>query len=111
MTSNIDSHLIGIVCTVILGFILIYGFYNGDRVVIKEFAIASSKIDQELKFAFISDSHLGSNSEMHLIKIKESLDRADFEFVVIGGDFIDSHSYDLDTLNILKNLNLSLIHI
>ena len=111
VTSNIDSHLIGIVCTVILGFILIYGSYNGDRVVIKEFAIASSKIDQELKFAFISDTHLGSNSEMHLIKIKESLDRADFEFVVIGGDFIDSHSYDLDTLNILKNLNRPILFI
>ncbi len=102
--SKIDSHFIGMACTIILGIILIFGSYNGNRVVLKEFALASSKIDQEIQFVFISDTHLGSNSEKHFFKIKELLDRTDFEFVVIGGDFLDSSSYRLETLNILNNL-------
>ena len=104
MTSNIDSHFIGIACTIILSLILIYGYYNCNRVFLKEFAIPSSKIDQEIQFVFISDTHLGSNSEKHLIKIKELLDRTDFEFLVIGGDFFDSSSYRLETLNLIKHL-------
>ena len=60
---------------------------------------------------FISDTHLGSNSKKHLKKILIKIKNLEFDLLLIGGDFIDSSSFDLDDLDILKNINKPILFI
>ena len=109
--SNLDSQLIGLTCIGLLIVVSAYGVYNGSRVVLREFEITSKKVGQEVLLAFLSDTHLGSNSEKHLRKIKKMLMDVDFDFLIIGGDFIDSGSYDLETLNTFRDLDKPILYI
>ena len=60
---------------------------------------------------FISDTHLGSNSKKHLEKILLKIKDLEFDLLLIGGDFIDSSSFDLDDLEILKNIKKPILFI
>ena len=54
---------------------------------------------------FISDIHLGTNNKKHLVKIIKKINKLNFDFLLIGGDLIDSSSFDFKDLNILKEIN------
>lgn len=60
---------------------------------------------------FISDTHLGSNSKKHLEKILIKIEDLQFDLLLISRDFIDSSSFDLDDLDILKNINKPILFI
>ena len=55
-------------------------------------------------FIFISDIHLGSNSERHLLKNNNEIKKYKIDFILIGGDLIDSSSASIESLKHFKNL-------
>ena len=88
----IDSQIIGIVALVIILLLSLISFYYGNKVYLKKIDLTSHKIKDNVSFVFISDIHLGSNSERHLLKIINEINRCEIDFLLIGGDLIDSSS-------------------
>ena len=82
-----------------------YGSYNARTINIKEIDIKSSSIKKNHQILFISDVHLGTNNKKHLVKIIKKINKLNFDFLLIGGDLIDSSSFDFKDLNILKEIN------
>jgi len=78
---------------------------------LKSIKIISSKVDEQIRLVFISDTHLGSNPKKHLEKILLKIKNLEFNFLLIGGDFIDSSSFNLDDLNILKNIKKPILFV
>ena len=95
---------------VIVGFpillvsIILYGFFNATKLVPIFINIKSKKVNKPYHFAFISDVHLGSQSTTHLIKILDLIKQQPVDALLIGGDLIDSCSFNIDDLNVLKKL-------
>ena len=99
----IESHNIGIVCILIILILTLLSFYNGSKINIKKLNIYSSKLKKPLKLIFLSDIHLGTNTIKHLEKIYNKIIKLEFDFILVGGDLIDSSSFELKDLKILKN--------
>ena len=96
--------VLGVICFLSIILITVYSFIIGRCINLKSIKILSSKVDEQIRLMFISDTHLGSNSKKHLEKILLKIKDLEFDFLLIGGDFIDSSSFDLDDLEILKNI-------
>lgn len=99
-----ESNHVGLVS---LGFIIgltLFSFVNARNIKIKKIQITSNKINQEVKLIFLSDMHLGTNSGKYLENICIKMKELNFEFLLIGGDLIDSSKFKLDNLKILKKL-------
>ena len=97
--------VLGVICFLSIIIITVYSLINGRLINLKSIKILSSKVDDQIRLMFISDTHLGSNSKKHLEKILLKIKDLKFDLLLIGGDFIDSSSFNLDELDILKNLN------
>jgi predicted MPP superfamily phosphohydrolase len=108
---SITSHVLGAFCFLSIIIITIYSLINGRFINLKIINIISSKVDEQIRLIFISDTHLGSNSKKHLEKILIKIKDLEFDLFLIGGDFIDSSSFDLDDLDILKNINKPILFI
>ena len=67
--------------------------------------ISSKKIHNKSEFIFISDVHLGTNSISHLKKILKKCKNLKYNFILIGGDLIDSSAFDLSNLSVLNQIN------
>ena len=78
---------------------------NARYINIKNINLISKKIKQNYKFIFISDIHLGSNSINHLKLILKKINNLDYDFLLIGGDLIDSSSFNLEKLSILNEID------
>ncbi len=98
------SYQIGIFSLLSILILSLISFYYGNKVFSKEINISTNKIKENKSFIFISDIHLGSNSEKYLLKILKNITKYKFDFVLIGGDLIDSSSFQLNTLRHFKNL-------
>jgi len=96
--------VLGVICFFLIFIITVYSLINGRLINLKSIKILSSKVDEQIRLVFISDTHMGSNSKKHLEKILLKIKDLEFDFLLIGGDFIDSSSFDLDDLDILKNI-------
>ena len=96
--------VLGVICFFLIFIITVYSLINGRLINLKSIKILSSKVDEQIRLVFISDTHMGSNSKKHLEKILLKIKDLEFDFLLIGGDFIDSSSFDLDNLDILKNI-------
>jgi len=96
--------VLGVICFLSIFIITVYSLINGSLISLKSIRILSSKVDEQIRLVFISDTHMGSNSKKHLEKILLKIKDLEFDFLLIGGDFIDSSSFDLDDLDILKNI-------
>ena len=96
--------VLGVICFLSIIIITVYSLINGRLINLKSIKILSSKVDDQIRLMFISDTHLGSNSKKHLEKILLKIKDLKFDLLLIGGDFIDSSSFNLDELDILKNL-------
>ena len=107
----ITSTTLGVICILLIIIITVYSLINGRLINLKSIKILSSKVDDQIRLIFISDTHLGSNSKKHLEKILLKIKHLEFELLLIGGDFIDSSSFNLDELDILKNLNKPILFI
>ena len=96
-----NSYYLGLLCLSIILILTLISFYFGFRIYIKKIHIKSNKITSDVSFIFLSDVHLGSNSIKHLNKIILKLKNKDYDFLLIGGDLIDSSSFDLSTLKVI----------
>ena len=102
---QISTLFLGISSLILIILIYLYGSYNARTINIKEIDIKSSRINKNYQILFISDVHLGTNNKKHLIKIIKNIKKLNFDFLLIGGDLIDSSSFDLKDLDILKEIN------
>ena len=102
MILNISSYFIGIVSLFIIIILTLISFIFGFKINFKKINIKSNKISQNLSFVFFSDVHLGSNNIKHLNKILAKLNNKKFDFLLIGGDLIDSSSFIIENLKIIK---------
>ena len=103
--TDIKELNIGISCLTLILLISIFGLIKGRKLYVKNIQLSSSNIKQELNFIFISDIHLGTNKINHLLNILKKIKNIKYDFILIGGDLIDSSSFDLINLNILKSIN------
>ena len=99
------SYYFGLIALFTILLLTIISFYYGNRIYTKEINISSNKIKKNRSFIFISDIHLGSNSKKYLQKIISKIKKYKFDFILIGGDLIDSSSINLDSLNEFKKIN------
>ena len=99
-----EQKILGISSFLIIILISILGLIYGKLVFLKKIKINTSKIKNSLKLIFISDVHLGSNSIRHLNKIYSKIKNINFDLLLIGGDLIDSSSFDLHNLTIFKKI-------
>ena len=102
MILNISSYSIGIISLFTIITLTLISFIFGFKINFKNINIKSNKISQSLSFVFFSDVHLGSNNIKHLNKILSKLNNKKFDFLLIGGDLIDSSSFIIENLKIIK---------
>ena len=102
---------LGLICILAILTITITSLVEGKSLYIKKLEIFSTKVEKEIRLIFISDTHLGSNSKDHLKKIISKVQSLEFDLLLIGGDFIDSGSFDLDDLDLLKAVNRPILFI
>ena len=83
---------------------IIYGYMNSKKLKIKRLLIESNLINKSINFVFISDVHIGSNHPASLKKLVSKINSLDFNFLVIGGDLIDSSAFQINDLYELKKI-------
>jgi len=83
---------------------IIYGYMNSKKLKIKRLSIESNLINESINFVFISDVHIGSNHPSSLKKLVSKINSLDFNFLVIGGDLIDSSAFQINDLYELKKI-------
>ena len=103
--SIIEKYLLGILSLLFIIIASCVGLFYGRQIFIKEVKITSNKIKKRSKFIFISDIHLGTNSIAHLQKILNMIKGLEYDFILIGGDLIDSSSFNLSDLSIFQQIN------
>ena len=94
---------IGYISIFLIIFITIYSYLNGRKVKLKFIRLNSDLIKTKSKVIFISDLHLGTNSIQHLNKIFNLITKINYDFLLIGGDLIDSSEFKISDLEIFKN--------
>ena len=99
------SYLFGLLSLFVILILTLISFYYGSKIFTKELNINSNKLQKKHSFIYISDIHLGSNNKKHLIKIISKIKNFEFDFVLIGGDLIDSSKADLNSLTLFKHLD------
>lgn len=100
----LDDYYLGITALFLILLISLISFYYGNKIFRKEINISSNKIKENKSFIFISDVHLGSNSTKHLLKIIKEIKKYKFDFILIGGDLVDSSSVNINSLKHFKKL-------
>tara|TARA_Y100001970_G_scaffold177192_1_gene215915 strand:- start:7858 stop:8913 length:1056 start_codon:yes stop_codon:yes gene_type:complete len=99
------SYQLGILSLFLIFITALISFYFGNVIFSKEINITSSKIKKNKSFIFTSDIHLGSNSEKHLLKIISKINNFKFDFILIGGDLVDSSSVSMNSLKHFNKFN------
>jgi len=102
---NFDKFYLGIFAIIL---IIIFSFLSlviAKFIFIKNIRIYSDNIKKNYNFIFISDIHLGSNSINHFKRILKKINTLDYDFILIGGDLIDSSSFEIKKLSILNKIN------
>ena len=94
---------IGYISIFLIIFVTIYSYINGRKVKLKFIRLNSDLIKTKSKVIFISDLHLGTNSIQHLNKIFNLITKVKYDFLLIGGDLIDSSEFKISDLEIFKN--------
>ena len=95
---------IGITSLIIIFVLSAYGMINARNISIKKIELTSAKIHNNFSIIFISDVHLGTNTTKHLKKILNKIKTIKYDFIIIGGDLIDSSSFNINDLNILNEI-------
>ena len=104
LTNFLNDYQLGITSLTLIILLSIYGLVNARFIKIKKLSIPSSKIKRKYNFVFICDIHLGSNSVSSLRKIVTKINKLNYDFLLIGGDLIDSSAFDLKNLSIFKSI-------
>ena len=101
---DINDYVLAIISLISIFILSLIGYYYGNKIFIKKINLKSDKIKVKSKFIFISDIHLGTNSINHLNKIINKLKFLEYDFILIGGDLLDSSYYELNELSVLKQI-------
>ncbi|MBD1148085.1 metallophosphoesterase [Pelagibacterales bacterium SAG-MED31] len=99
------AYLLGLLSLFVIIILTLISFYYGSKIFTKELNINSHKLQKNHSFIFISDIHLGSNNKKHLIKIISQIKKFEFDFILLGGDLIDSSKVDLNFLEEFKQFD------
>jgi len=102
---SINEYILGLFALISILIISFYALVHSRLLFLKNIKISSKKIYQNHNFIFISDLHLGSNSTAHLKKILKKIQTIDYDFILIGGDLIDSSSYEINNLSLFKKID------
>jgi predicted MPP superfamily phosphohydrolase len=81
----------------------LYSVWNAYSPSVVKVELNSSKLTAPLRFAQITDVHIGSRSAGFLERVMQQVDSLDIEFLCITGDFIDAPGIGLDKLAPLRN--------
>lgn len=101
----IDKQTLGILALFLIIIMSLVGFLYGRLIFTKTIKITTNKIKKQSNIIFISDVHLGTNTISHLQKILNKIKNLKYDFILIGGDLIDSSSFDLSKLSIFKQIS------
>lgn len=87
--------------------IVIYGYFEANNIVVKNVYINSSKINKEVKIAYISDIHLGITTlKGRVCKLIKQLKNINPDVIILGGDFVDGQHDSIDEyVNYFKHIN------
>ena len=99
---NTNDFFVALICFTIIISVSLISIINGHSIRLKTINISSNKVKKKIKLIFISDVHLGSNSEKHLQKIFNELKKINFDILLIGGDLIDLSNFNIQNLKILN---------
>ena len=100
-----DSYSLGISSLTLIILITFYSIIKSRIIKLKNLKLQSKKISNKYNFIFISDIHLGTNSIKHLQKILDKISELKYDFILIGGDLIDSNSFNIEKLKLFKSIN------
>tara|TARA_Y100001970_G_scaffold288290_1_gene415167 strand:- start:366 stop:1448 length:1083 start_codon:yes stop_codon:yes gene_type:complete len=84
----------------------IYARYQGSIIRLKTITIASSKLTESKTLVFISDVHIGTRSSGYLESLVNQIQALNPDYVLIGGDLIDSSATTIDDLRVLTDLSM-----
>ncbi len=89
---------------IFVGFVTLIGALNARHIHLKEVKIPSKKVTHQRAVAFVSDIHLGSRSSNHLTKVLSHATSQPIDALLIGGDLIDSTSFNRRDLDLFKSI-------
>lgn len=98
----INENILGVVSLFLITLFSLISLIFGRLIFIKNIMISSKKIHNKSEFIFISDVHLGTNTIEHLKKILAKIKILQYDFILIGGDLIDSSTFKIAQLSLLK---------
>ena len=85
--------------------IIVSGIYHAFNPRLVSVNLSSSKLGKPLRFAQISDVHIGSRSTRFLSQLITRINSLDVDFLCITGDFIDQPGITAYQLRSLQNFN------
>ena len=91
-----------LLATAVLG---VYGLKKAWRPDVVEVTLPSPKLEKPLRFAQISDVHIGSRTSRFLKSIIRRVNAEQAEFLCITGDFIDQPGIGVDKLQVLTEFH------
>ena len=86
----------------ITALLTVYSVANAYSPSVVKVSLSSHKLDAPLRFAQITDVHIGSRSAGFLDRVIRQVNRLDIEFLCITGDFIDAPGVSENTLSALR---------
>ena len=102
--AGFDARAIALVAFVVILCLTVFSLINARTITQRHLTVTSAKITRTVRFAFISDVHIGSHAPSHLDKICDRLCAMDIDAVLIGGDLFDSSDFRLQDLDALKRV-------
>lgn len=80
-----------------------YSVWNAHSPSVVKVQLSSNKLTTPLRFAQITDVHIGSRSTEFLERVMRQVNALDIEFLCITGDFIDAPGISEDKLSALRS--------
>ena len=102
LSGLIPPTLVGLAVIVIVLLAGVWGIYNARTPMIEEVRLESGKLATPLRFAQISDVHIGSRSSDFLERVITKVSEANPDFLCITGDFIDQPGISEERLSALR---------
>jgi len=98
ITASAAAHtLIGIAAA-----LTVYSVLNAYSPSVVEIKLTSTKLKSTLRFAQITDVHIGSRSSAFLRRVMDQVNSLDIDFLCITGDFIDAPAISEHSLSALR---------
>lgn len=86
--------------------LMVYSVINAYSPSVVKIQLSSTKVTSALRFAQITDVHIGSRSSAFLSRVMEKVNRLDIDFLCITGDFIDATGVTEQSLSALRSCDV-----